>query len=308
MKRLLLLFCLLLPALFAQGAAATVWTADNIPMVHLQDARRYVCNPDGVLSAAATDSIDAMLYQLEHTRGVQSVVVAVRRVKDADCYQFAMALGRKYGVGSKRQNTGLIVVLSTEDRRYQIIVGEGLEGTLPDAICKRIENRLMVPQLKAADWDGAMKQGVGALCRYIEGDAQLKAGLDSDTDDGDDAVSLVMMLVFIFIFVASILFSRRRRCPNCHRRSYVKVSRTFLYTQGGWDYYRVVYACRRCGYTHVDTERDSHSDNDGGALLTGAVLGSLLGGRGGGGSFGGGFGGGSFGGGSFGGGGAGGGF
>lgn len=308
MKHPYLLLCLLLILVLPSGMRATVWTADNVPMVHLQDARRYVCNPDGVLSSAATDSIDAMLYDLEQTKGVQSVVVVVKQVKDADCYTFAMDLGRKYGVGSKRRNTGLIVVLSTEDRRYQIIVGEGLEGTLPDAICKRIENRFMLPRLKLSDWDGAMKQGVSALSRYIKDDASLKAELAQDDSGETDGTALFLMMLFVLIFIASILFSRRRVCPNCGHRSFTKVSRTFLYTKGDWDYYRVVYACQRCGYTHVKVERSPHSDDDGGALLTGAVLGSMLGSRGGGGSFGGGFGGGSFGGGSFGGGGAGGSF
>ena len=97
-------------------AETKVWSADEVPMVHLQDARRYVCNPDGVLSQAAVDSMDLRLFQLEQTKGVQSVVVVVKRVENGDCYEFGMNLARKYGVGSKKQNTGLVFVLSNPDR------------------------------------------------------------------------------------------------------------------------------------------------------------------------------------------------
>ena len=63
MKRLtaLLFLCLALP-LWMQ---AKVYTPDNLPKVHLQNKYRYLCDPEGILSSAATDSIDRMLYRLE---------------------------------------------------------------------------------------------------------------------------------------------------------------------------------------------------------------------------------------------------
>mgnify|MGYP000106838020 CR=1 FL=1 len=66
-KRLFLLTLMLLGMSVAVGQSVTVWTVDNLPMVHLQDARRYVCDPDGLLSVAARDSADRMLARLEHT-------------------------------------------------------------------------------------------------------------------------------------------------------------------------------------------------------------------------------------------------
>ena len=137
-----------------QPLHAGTYTVDNLPMVYLKDRTKHVVNPDGILSASIVERMDSMLYRLEAEKGVQSVVAVVERVEGGDCYEFAITLGNRYGVGS-RQNTGLIILLSTQDRCYQILTGEGLEGTLPDAICRRIENRKMVPFLKTGDWDNA---------------------------------------------------------------------------------------------------------------------------------------------------------
>ena len=295
---LLWVMAIFLP-LFGQSK---VWTADNIPMVHLQDARKYVCNPDGVLSAAVVDSMDAILYRLEKTKGVQTVVVVVKQVEDGDCYTFGMNLGRKYGIGNKKQNSGLIVVLSTDDRKYYILTGFGLEGTLPDAICKRIENRVMVPLLKKGDWDGAMLQGVKAINGYIQGDDSLNAETDDEDSDGLTVFMLFGFFVALFIFV--IAFSSARKCPRCGKKAYVRTADKFLYTRDGWDYYQVVSSCRRCKYSESVIERRKHEDDDGSGLLIGAAIGSMLGSHG----SSSGFSGGSFGGGSFGGGGAGGSF
>ena len=46
-------------------AQATVWSADNLQMVHLQDRERYVCDPDGVMSQALRDTADHYLRRLQ---------------------------------------------------------------------------------------------------------------------------------------------------------------------------------------------------------------------------------------------------
>ena len=45
--------------------SATTWSADNIPMVHLQDRNRYVCDPDNIISPADLDSADVYLRRLD---------------------------------------------------------------------------------------------------------------------------------------------------------------------------------------------------------------------------------------------------
>ncbi len=281
---------------------ATLWTPETLPMVHLQDARKWVCNPDGILSTSVVDSVDQIINHLNETKGIEAVVVVVRRTKDDDCYEFGMSLARKYGIGGKNSNTGLIVILSTEDRAYQILTGTGLEGTLPDAICKRVEIRKMIPKMKQQDWDGAILDGMKAIAQYIDGDDSLLK--DSASNEDDAGWGLLLFLVFfVSCLILIFYFSQFQKCPRCGKKNFYLAKQTYLYTRNRTDYYRVVYVCSNCKYTETKIERRPHEDDDmGGAILGGSILGSGM--RGGG--FGGGFSGGSFGGGSFGGGGAGG--
>ena len=77
MKRLLLhiTFCLILMGLQAQE----VFTPDNLPKVHIADRTQYVCNPSGILSQQACDSINTWLYALEQQTGILRDVSAVLR-------------------------------------------------------------------------------------------------------------------------------------------------------------------------------------------------------------------------------------
>ena len=149
--------------------AQKVYTTDNIPKVHLQNKMRYVCNPDGILSQTACDSIDRMLYALEQQTGIETVVAVVPSIGNDDCFDFAHRLLNEWGVGKKGKNNGLVILLVTDQRCIQFYTGYGLEGDLPDAICKRIQTRDMIPYLKDGNWDAGMVAGVRAVCGRLDG-------------------------------------------------------------------------------------------------------------------------------------------
>ena len=133
------------------GLDAKTWEAEDIPMVHLTDARRYVCDPDEILSQAERDSIDSYLLRLDKQCGVESVFVIVKRVSNGDTFRFAQDLGNRQGVGSKKTNRGLVVVVAVEDRRYFIAPGEGLEKDLTDIECDDIGRACIVANMKRGE-------------------------------------------------------------------------------------------------------------------------------------------------------------
>lgn len=90
--------------LFPLQAQEKVYTVDNLPKVHLQNKMQYVCNPAGILSQAACDSIDAMLYALEQQTGIETVVAVVPSIGETDCFDFCHQLLNKWGVGKKDKN------------------------------------------------------------------------------------------------------------------------------------------------------------------------------------------------------------
>lgn len=308
MKILLRLFVSAL-CLFSAAANAKVWNAADFPMVHLQDSRRYVCDPEAFLSAGVRDSVDILLRNLELRRGVQTVVAVADSVENADCYGFGMALAQKNGVGDKKQNTGLVIVLSPGDRCYYILTGHGLEGALPDAICKRIENRYMVPYLKQGDWDRALLDGVSAICAHLQNDETLLPGRNASRLDDGNAPWVALVITLFIVLLAYILYVSKKRnsdlCPKCKKHTLRPTGETLRRTGDGKEF--EIYRCTNCGHTEP---REKHDDRNGTNRGMGAFLPPFIwfgGGHRGGGSFGGGgFSGGSFGGGSFGGGGAGG--
>lgn len=300
-----LLIAALLFVFTATTAAETKqYTIDDVPNVRLSDVRQYVTDPSAILSATARDSINAILGRLEKSTGIETAVVMLPSIGDEDIFDFGHELFRKWGIGKKKSDNGLLILFVMDQKKVRFTTGYGIEGTMTDAMSKRIQTTLMIPRFKKGNWDGGMVSGVRAVAKTLDGSMQ------AEEDSGEDDISTIM-ITLLAIVVTMLIFiyamGSLQRCPKCKKRSAlrkVKEQHLVVKDQNGRIVRRILrttYICKYCGNT---VTKDSDENDNGNAMATGAILGSMLGGGNRGGSgFGGGFGG-SFGGGSTGGGGA----
>jgi uncharacterized protein len=202
MKHLSLrLSLLLLFAAVALSAVAKVWSADDIPMIHLQDSTRYVCDPENIIPTASRDSADALLYKLHHECGIQTVFIVVPNVKNADCFRMAQDVGNHYGVGTKAERRGLVIVLATKDRRYFIAPGKGLEGDLTDVECNDIGQACIVKNMKVNNTDKALLSTCSALySKFKTGKTGIKKVDEGEEEDPWAALVLFTIVAFFFFF------------------------------------------------------------------------------------------------------------
>ncbi|WP_337559696.1 TPM domain-containing protein [Prevotella sp.] len=300
-----LLIAALLFVFTATAAAETKqYTIDDVPNVRLSDVRQYVTDPSAILSATARDSINAILGRLEKSTGIETAVVMLPSIGDEDIFDFGHELFRKWGIGKKKSDNGLLILFVKDQKKVRFTTGYGIEGTMTDAMSKRIQTTLMIPRFRNGNWDGGMVSGVRAVAKTLDGSMQ------AEEDNGEDDLSAIMITLLaivvtmlIFIYVMGSL----QRCPKCKKRSALRKVREqhlVVKNKNGRIIRRILrttYVCKYCGNT---VTKDTDENDNGNAMATGALLGSMLGGGNRGGSgFGGGFGG-SFGGGSTGGGGA----
>lgn len=300
-----LLIAALLFVFTATTAAETKqYTIDDVPNVRLSDVRQYVTDPSAILSATARDSINAILGRLEKSTGIETAVVMLPSIGDEDIFDFGHELFRKWGIGKKKSNNGLLILFVMDQKKVRFTTGYGIEGTMTDAMSKRIQTTLMIPRFRVGDWNGGMVSGVRAVAKTLDGSMQ------AEEDSGEDDISTIM-ITLLAIVVTMLIFiyamGSLQRCPKCKKRSALRKVREqhlVVKDQNGRIVRRILrttYICKYCGNT---VTKDSDENDNGNAMATGAILGSMLGGGNRGGSgFGGGFGG-SFGGGSTGGGGA----
>ena len=278
--------------------SAKVYKPSDIIPVHLQDRNRYTSNPDGILSADAVHRIDAAFRTIEDSTGIQALVAVVGDIDPADCFEFAHQIGETVGVGRSSSDNGLVILLSTGERCVQFATGYGIEGVLPDAICKRIQVRYMNPYFADNKWDEGMVAGAEALKEIL-----LKGEYDDESFDKNAVLGGlgVLLAAFIFIVVLVVIIDRKsRKCPKCNKIALKQVGISTISKQNGIKKELVTYKCSHCGYI-MSKNRTSYYSTGSGNHGSGPRMGSgprIGGGHfGGGGSFGGSYGGGHFGGG-----------
>ena len=294
----LLILSLVATLTFAAGEAKQ-YTLQDVPNVRLSDVRQYVSDPSHILSASACDSINAVLGRLEASTGIETAVVMLPSIGEADIFNFGHELFRQWGIGKKKSDNGLLILFVMDQHKVRFSTGYGIEGTMTDAMSKRIQMQYMVPAFKRSDWNKGMVDGVRATAKVLDGSMEPEAAdSDTDTDDILFSIGIIVGIVLLVMFVSSIM----QRCPKCRKRSAMKqmgveVLRVSTGKGRRKRIRRTTYVCQYCG--HIMTKDEDIDDNSGSAAAGGAILGSMLGssGGGGGGSFGGSFGGGSTGGG-----------
>lgn len=297
MRKILCIILLVFAPILVIGAEDKAYSIESVPNVYVQDRRMHVSDPNGLLMQETQAEINRMLTLLEDSTGIQSMVVMLPSIGHEDIFDFAHNLFRHWGIGNKENNNGILIVYVADQRKIRFTTGYGLEGILPDAMCKRIQSRYMIPHFRDGNTDLGMLEGTKAVVGVLDG--SMKA------DNTDEEASLWEILLtlgaIMFIIVVPIWLIHRQEhtCPKCAKAGALKlVSQTSTPTRKG-KLIRKTLLCSHCGHTVVREYHQSNND-DTGAMMGGMMMGSMLGGRrrgGGGGFMGGSFGGGSTGGG-----------
>jgi uncharacterized protein len=161
-------------------------------------------------------------------------VVIVESLNGYSANEYATALGRKWGVGGKDRNNGVVILISIEpgNRDAYIAVGYGLEGAIPDIIAKRIVDAHLIPNLKEGDHFRALDETTNAIIKAAAGEYKAPEGYGSGRGGGIDIGAIVMLIIFIIIIISSI--SRGRGGGYASRRGYRGWWGPTTWGGGGW--------------------------------------------------------------------------
>src|SRR2546427_7248742 len=108
---------------------ALLASAEPISQLHPTD---YVNDFAHVLDQQTVAQLDDICRQIDQKAHAQIAVVTINSLDGSDIESYAADLYKKWGVGDKSTNRGVVILLAVKDHRYRIEVGYGLEPILPD--------------------------------------------------------------------------------------------------------------------------------------------------------------------------------
>ena len=184
------------------SAWAQVSLADSV-IPDRPNPPRLVNDFVGVLSSIERDQLEQKLRAYNDSTSTQITIVIVRTTEPYPIGDFAFRVGRKWGVGQKGKNNGLVLAWATQTRKVYIATGYGLEGAVPDAIAKRIISNTIVPAFRQEQYYQGLDAATTEIIQRAQG--EYKGDPDDNTDGGGGS-----FFVWLFIFMIVIYFISRR--------------------------------------------------------------------------------------------------
>jgi uncharacterized protein len=148
-------------------ACAAVWSAEVIPPA----PARYFNDYANVVSPGTASQLNQTLEDFERSNSSQILVAVFPKMQsDSSIEDYTVRVAQSWRAGQKAKDNGAVLFVFIQDRKLQMQVGYGLEGALPDALCKRIIENEITPRFKAGDYSGGLSAGVTAIVAAAKGE------------------------------------------------------------------------------------------------------------------------------------------
>ena len=148
-----------LAMLLARGAPAA---EPPVPAPH-----GFVNDLSHVLSPPTTTRLTRLLEELRAKTGAEIALLTVDTTAPLDDFNYAMRVADAWKPGRKGEDTGVVFLVATKDRKLRILVGYGLEGVLPDGLVGEIQDRYVVPAFREGHYEDGIAKGIEVLASYI---------------------------------------------------------------------------------------------------------------------------------------------
>ena len=159
------LLCFSLLAFPVASQAITVQEVPNPRQVN----NTWVTDQANILSDSTETQLNQIIAELEAKNGSEIAVVTVPDTKPSMTPKaFATELFNYWGIGKKGKNNGVLLLISSGERRVQIETGSGIQGILPDAKTVSIIQTEITPKFKQQDFDGGTLAGTKALVNVLQ--------------------------------------------------------------------------------------------------------------------------------------------
>jgi len=114
-----------------------------------------------VIDAETEAKLGAIYLNLMERAKIQFAVVTIDTTGGQVIDDYALAIYRGWGIGTK-ENDGFLLLLAVKDRRYYTEVGYHLEGDLNDGLVGQLQRQYLVPQLKKENYSQGVYDTVQA--------------------------------------------------------------------------------------------------------------------------------------------------
>ena len=177
---------------------ATVCHAADLPEPH-----GFINDFTGRVDQESLATLRARTAELKSLKDLEIGIAVVGSTGGTPMEQYANQLARKWGVGSKESNRGVLVVVALDDRTSRIEISRHFEGVLTDGQAGSIL-RSARPDFRDGRFGAGLIKIVDAITALADEPAP-RASEAEESASSDDAFTIIFGLVIFLVIWAALM-------------------------------------------------------------------------------------------------------
>ena len=173
------------------------------------DFNKRVNDLAGILTTSNISELTNILKSLEEKTTAQVVVVIIRSLNGENLEDYSLKLaqnwGKNKGLGQKKLDNGVLLLVTMAEKKIRIEVGYGLESVLTDGKCGYIIRALIVPEFKKKYYYKGIKNGVLKIAGVITKESDISEEDIKKYNKKKNKLSVGNIIYIIFILIIVIL-------------------------------------------------------------------------------------------------------
>ena len=178
--------------LFANNAIAQTIIAKPNPATLVTDMA-------GVLTPEQKQALENKLVAIDDSSSNQIAVVIIPSLDGYPKEEYATKLFRDWGIGNKKTNNGILLLIAVNDRQIRIEVGYGLEGAIPDITALNIIDNDIKPAFKAGNYYEGIDQATDNIAKAAVGEYKVAKAKKSKSKSSGGWFVIVLIIIFVIL-------------------------------------------------------------------------------------------------------------
>lgn len=179
---------------------SSLYAAMNLP--EQQRPPKLVNDFEHIFSASEVVTLETDNVTYEKQTSTQICIVTLASLNGYEPQVFATALHRKWGVGQKNLNNGVLILISKAEHKIFISTGQGVQGKLTDGRLQLIINNVIIPSFKQGQYYQGVQDGIEEIKKLLNGEF---VNNESDTKPSEISIGKLLLIMLIIIIILYLL-------------------------------------------------------------------------------------------------------
>jgi uncharacterized protein len=178
-------------------------------IVSVPKVPRLVNDFVGMLSEQEVSLLENKLKTYSDTTSTQIAIVIVPTLGDYPVEEYGIRLARKWGIGNKEKDNGILILIAQKERKFDIETGYKVGQFISDIDANRILREIVTPNFKANQYYEGLNKATDQMIALLSGGFM----------PNQKSENLPLGAIFIIIFIILLIIIRFSKKENYHTYS-----------------------------------------------------------------------------------------